>query len=361
MKTPTRWGFLIAGLTALVAMTTLVATASAKPKPFYGVVSQTFLSANEVQKMGDAGIGTLRTVVDWGSVDPTAAPDYQWGGFDGLVAAAAANRMRVLPTLFGTPNWVARGLDNRNCDPCSIYAPRGKAALRAWREFVTAAVKRYGRQGDFWAENPQLPYRPIKAWQAWNEQNSKSFYRPRPTPKGYAKLLKFAAKAIRSNDRKADVVLGGMAELSGSSKAVAGPKYLRKLYRRKGVKRHFDGIAVHPYGAKVKAVKQQVNRFRNVAVSARDKRVGMWITETGWGSSKGSNPLEVGKGGQAKRLKQTFKYFKRNRGRLNVKSVVWFSWRDSPVSICAWCASSGLLSQSGEPKPAYRALKRLAR
>ena len=361
LKKPTRWGFAIAATTALVAMLLLAVQASAKPHPFYGVVSQTHLSPKEVKKMGSARIGTLRTVVDWASINPTRGSDYQWSGIDGLVGEAAANRMRVLPFLFGTPDWVARGPDNRNCNPCSTFAPRRKAALQAWRDFVAAAVSRYGRNGDFWDENPGLPYTPITAWQIWNEQNSKTFYSPRPTLKGYAKLLGAAARAIRANDRRADVVLGGMAELAGSRKAVAGTKYLRELYRRKGVARDFDGIAVHPYGAKPQTVAAQVGRFRDEVTDAGDKRVGLWITETGWGSSTGSNPLEVGKRGQAQRLKETYKYFNRNRARLHIKTVIWFSWRDSATSICAWCASSGLLTQSGKPKPAFRALKRLAR
>ena len=47
---PTRWGFSIAVLTALVAMTLLAANASAKPDPFYGVVSQTPLDSHEIKR-----------------------------------------------------------------------------------------------------------------------------------------------------------------------------------------------------------------------------------------------------------------------------------------------------------------------
>jgi hypothetical protein len=349
-------------LAALVVSATCVAQASAKPHSFYGVSSQTPLSANEIAKMGKGGIGTLRIVIDWNSVDPTSAPgDYQWGSVDALVTAAAANRVEVLPFLFGTPSWVAKGLDNRKCNPCSAYAPRHKAALRAWRDFVAAAVARYGRGGEFWAAHPELPYKPFGAWQIWNEQNSKTFYAPRPTVKGYAKLLEAAAKAIQKNDRKADVVLGGMAELSGSRKAVAGPKYLRQLYRRRGAQRDFDGVAVHPYGSKVAWVVVQVDHFTEEINRAHDSHSGLGITVTCWGSANGSNPLEVGKRGQAKRLKETYRYFEHNKRKLHLKTVIWFSWRDSAVSICDWCASSGLLKQSGKPKPSFRAMKQLAR
>ena len=46
-----------------------------------------------------------------------------------------------------------------------------------------------------------------------------------------------------------------------------------------------------------------MRRSRPEIQRAHDRRVGLWVTETGWGSSNGSNPLEVGGSGQAKRLK----------------------------------------------------------
>ncbi len=79
------------------------------------------------------------------------------------------------------------------------------------------------------------------------------------------------------------------------------------------------------------------------------------MTEIGWGSGPGSDPLDVGRGGQASRLSQSFRYFRSHRGSLNVKLVTWFSWRDSPASLCSWCAKSGLFTKSLTPKPSWRA------
>jgi hypothetical protein len=347
---------------ALVSFAAFAVGAQAKaPRTFYGIVPQTHVERSEFKLMGDGGTGTVRAMLSWASVDPSAdADDYNWHTFDAIVGDAARNRITVLPFLFGTPNWVARGLDGNRCGgDCVIYAPRGAAALTAWREFVAAAVERYGRGGEFWAENPDLPTHPITAWQIWNEQNSKSFYRPRPTAKGYAKLLDTAAAAINARDARADIVLGGMAELAGSRKATAGSKYLRKLYRRKGAKKDFDGVAAHPYGAKLNNLRQQVDGYRAEMKRARDGRASLWITEIGWGSAAGGNPLNVGKKGQAKRLQQTFRYFVRARNKLNLKLVAWFSWRDSATSICDWCASSGLYTKGLRPKPAWRAFTKL--
>jgi hypothetical protein len=346
---------------ATIAAVVTPSAASAKPDPFYGVSSQTPLTSHEVAKMKKAGIGTLRAILLWSGANPSRHGDYAWFGFDTTVADAARDGIEVLPFIYGTPRWVARGLDHRHCGACDGYAPRHRAAIDAWKAFAGAAVERYGPGGAFWSEHPQLPRMPIRAWQIWNEQNSKSFYAPKPTVKGYAKLLGAAASAIRAHDRKADVVLGGMAELAGSSKAIPGHEYLHDLYDRRGAKRDFDGVAVHPYGATASSVEAQAELFARESRDAHDGGAGLWVTETGWGSSTGSNPLEVGRSGQADRLGEVYRWFAHERNRLNVKTVIWFSWRDLATSICAWCASSGLLEKSGHAKPAYRMFKRLAR
>jgi hypothetical protein len=158
------------------------------------------------------------------------------------------------------------------------------AALAAWHTFVTDAVGRSGTGGQFWAENPGLTQNPIEVWQIWNEQNSATFDEPKPSPKAYAKLLDVSANAIRGRDPGADVILGGMAGLIGVKKAVTAWNYLAKLYKRKGVKKDFDGVAPHPYGQRLKKFQLQIDRTRATMKQASDAGTGLWITEIGWGS-----------------------------------------------------------------------------
>ena len=149
-----------------------------------------------------------------------------------------------------------------------------------------------------WAEHPEVPETPIPAWQIWNEQNSESFYGPKPSPKGYAKLLAAASRAIDSRDAGADVVLGGMAELAGSSKAIRGSEYLADLYRVKGAKKSFDAVAPHPYGASLAKVSSQIDLYRKAMKRGGDRGAGMYVTEIGAGSASGGNPLNRGKKGR---------------------------------------------------------------
>jgi hypothetical protein len=337
------------------------AQAAAPPASFFGLSSQTALSPGEYTLMGQGGAGTLRAIMNWAAIDPTGADDYNWQGFDDTVAESAKNGMTVLPFIFATPAWVS-DIDNSKCKgkKCSITPVRNAAGLAAWNKFVGDAVARYGPDGEFWTLNPSLPKLPIQDWQIWNEMNSKSFYRPKPSPKGYAKLLSSAADAIRSRDPAAEIVLGGMPSLDGSRKAVPGPDYLADLYKVRGAKADFDGVAVHPYGAGLPKVKDQVLRFRKEMKRGKDKGSGLWITEIGAGSASSGNPLNVGKKGQAKLVKVVYKYFQKSINKLNVENVTWFSWRDSSEKICDWCPSSGLYTKDLAPKPSWTAFQKAA-
>jgi hypothetical protein len=350
---------------ALLASVLTLAAASdapAAPRAFYGVGPQGGLTSADLDRMGQGRIGTLRIALNWFVIDPGPAPgDYDWSSVDPIVAGAARNGIDVLPFLYGTPDWVAQGLDGQPCSECWTFAPRSDAALAAWQTFVTDAVARYGPGGQFWIENPGLPARPIGAWQVWNEQNSPTFYQPGPSPKAYAKLLDASANAIRSRDPGADVILGGMAGLTGFRPAITAWAYLGKLYKRKGVKRDFDGVAPHPYAARLKKIKMQIDRTRAKMKGARDSKVSLWITEIGWGSAAGGNPLNRGPKGQAKRLTEAYKFFQKRRRKLKIRTVVWFSWTDSAIAICEWCPSSGLFDAALQPKPAWDALMRFTR
>ena len=360
---PRRWGAVVVALAC--SLLSFVAGAGAStPKAFFGVASQAPLSDADFDRMATAQVGTLRLEIFWSGADPSAAPgDYDWSRTDELVGEAAARGIQVLPFVFSTPGWVA-ALDGHECaDTCAAYAPRGPAALAAWRDFLDAAVERYGPGGEFWSLNPLTPELPIRAWQLWNEQNSPTFYKPKPDVRGYAKLLAAGHEAITAVDDQAEIVLGGMfgTPLGGRKPGIAAWNFLGKLYDRRGITKRFDGVAPHPYAARFSEALLQVERFREVMVEAGDGDADLWITELGWASAGVPDPLNRGPQGQADRLTQAFKYFLKKRTQLNIRSVSWYSWRDNPDSgagLCTWCPYSGLVTADLTDKRSLKAFTR---
>jgi hypothetical protein len=360
-----RWR--IATISAVIgvlgALTTGSAAQAAKaPADFYGVAPQTGLSQADFERMGTAKVGVVRIIINWSTVDQTSSDgDNDWNTVDGLMLAAAQQGIELQPFIFGTPSWVAQGLDHYNCagDKCVTFAPKSPEALAAYQKFVGEAVARYGPGGDFWTLNPQVPADPIKDWQAWNEMNSKTFFAPKPSAKNYVKLLKAFSVGVKAQDPSANVILGGMAQLAGSHKAIPGDEFLADIYDIKGASKLFDGVAIHPYGGSVNKIADATEGFTDVIKKAHDKKVGLWVTEFGAGSKKGGSSLNKGKKGQATLLTDAYKYFAKVRNKFNVQAVDWFSWQDSTTSICAWCPSSGLLTLSGGAKPSLKAFVKL--
>jgi polysaccharide biosynthesis protein PslG len=350
-------------LVALVALA-LIAPAAAQarpPKTFYGVTPQAQLGAYELERMGLGRVGTLRVSFSWGAVDDTPVPgDIDWTLYDQIVGSAAQVGIQVLPVFDNTADWVAE-LDSCQAE-CTRFAPRGELALLAWRGFLRSAVLRYGPTGSYWAEHPEVQAKPIRAWQIWNEQNSAQYFKPAPDVDVYARLVTEASRAIKEQDPEARVILGGMfATPSGQLDENASWRYLKRLYSKPGLKERFEGVGIHPYAGSMKNLRQTVQLVRGAMKGAGDSRTGLWVTEVGWSSRKGDYYLEVGERRQAALLRKSFRYFTRQRKPMHIKTVNWFSWRDTPrdFALCIWCPDSGLFTREGfQPKPAWRVFRR---
>jgi polysaccharide biosynthesis protein PslG len=353
--------------TTLVALAAMLvagaATAQARlPRDFFGVVPQTALSAADTNRMRGGGLDVVRAPVFWQSVQPSPVSGYEWSDVDEVVATTARSRLDLLPFLYGTPGWLARRQTRMPVDSAR--------QRREWTAFLRAAVERYGPGGQFWIEHGPasgdfIPPRPIRRWQIWNEPNFFYFATP-ASPGRYARLLKLSQQAIAQADRRAEVILGG---LFGNPKerpprAMDATDFLDRLYGVRGIKRSFDGVALHPYAADAGDLRRLTEALRQVIVRNRDRGVGLYLTEIGWGSQR--NPrrvaFEVGRREQARELRRAYGYLIGNRGPLNLKQVYWFSWKDMRGS-CNFCDSVGLF-RGGirfKPKPAWHALTRIAR
>lgn len=351
---------LAAALAALALLPPL--SADALPRGFFGIVPQTAIGPADTARMRHGGIETIRVPLGWAAVQHAPDGAYDWSGFDGLVATAARDRLDILPVLTMPPRWVSR--DERRLPIDNARQRRG------WSAFVAAAAQRYGTRGQFWAEHgpgsaDPVPRRPIRAWQVWNEQNFFYFTRP-ASPGRYARLLKITSRALKRSDPRAQAILGGLfgRPKQRPPRAMPATAFLDRLYRVRGIKASFDGIALHPYAANVAKLRRLTEAVRRTAVRHRDRRARLYLTEIGWGSAY--NPrrvaFEVGHRGQVRELRRAYRYLIANHRRLNLKQVHWFTWKDVAGS-CAFCDSSGFFRRGArfKPKPAWHAFRAIAR
>jgi len=337
------------------------AGAAAAPRDFFGIGPQTPLTGADVSRMRAGGIGSVRVPVVWGAVQPSPRSAYRWGALDEAVELTAREGLDVLPFVYGTPHWLGRA---------TVLPVDGGRQRRAWSALLRAAAERYGASGEFWVEHAPgtpdpVPKAPIRVWQIWNEPNFFYFARP-ASPGRYGRLLKLSSRALRQGDRGAKTISGG---LFGNPRqrpplAMKATTFLDRLYRVRGVKAALDGIALHPYVPDVDGLRREVEDLRRVAVRNGDRRAGFYLTEMGWGSAAPNRraSFEVGLRGQARELRDAYRYLIPNRHRLNLKGVYWFSWKDLRGD-CNFCDSAGLFREGSRfrPKPAWHAFVRIAR
>ncbi|HEX6754042.1 MAG TPA: hypothetical protein VF093_10710 [Solirubrobacterales bacterium] len=357
-------------LLALVAVLAVPSAAGALPRTFFGIGPQTALTDTDVAYMKAGGIGSVRLPVGWGSVQPTAKRIYDWSSVDPAVEAAAKRGLTILPFLYGTPRWLA-------AKPTMLPVDSGRARS-AWKAFVKAAVERYGPGGAFWAEHTPsggaggvgaggieyeapTPLRPvpIRTWQVWNEANFFYFAFP-VSPSRYAKLLKLTYPAIKSVDPQAEVLLSGLfgAPDEQGRRGMDAAVFLDLLYRVRKVERYFDAVALHPYAFHVDDLEDLTEAVHDVIVENDDSRIGLYVTEMGWGSQNDPHivAFEQGRAGQARELRGAYRYLIGNRHRLSLEGTYWFSWKDVQGD-CSFCDSVGLFHEGAgfRPKPAWRA------
>ena len=179
--------------------------------------------------------GTLRLSFTWASSSRPGPDAYDWSRYDAMSGRRRENGIRVLPTIYGLPGWVA----------ARPNTPRPPPVDRV-RGLLRAAVARYGPNGTFWALNPLVPKLPISHWQLLT--------RSTPGPSGfripirelYKPLLVHEQAGIKGADPRATLILAGMFVTPGRPGVISMIKFLSGLYRLKA-RACFDSVAVHPY------------------------------------------------------------------------------------------------------------------
>jgi len=337
----------LAILALLVAMLSLPAVAGAREMPsFVGISPQSPSNEGDFELMEEAGLKSVRLPLYWMGVERQspflAEPD--WSDFDRSVALAAEHGMRVFPFVWGTPPWVA---GQPHVEPV-----RHGWAGRAWASFLRRAVERYGPDGTFWWENPELPFLSIRAWEIWNEENIVTFS-SHSDPERYARLLRISGRAIHRADDGAKVILGGLfGRPLQIPPNIGSGDFLSRLYRARHVKQFFDGVALHPYVADAAAMRPQILNLRRVMRVHHDADTPLYVTELGWGSDSFQTRWERGPLGQARELDQAFSMLASHRLSWRIGGVWWFSWADIKGG-CQFCDSAGLLTEHREAKPSW--------
>jgi hypothetical protein len=222
---------------------------------------------------------------------------------------------------------------------------------------VATAVRRYGPGGEFWAQNPQLPLRPVVEWPVWNKQNAQHFWRRKPSPRRYVALLRLTSTTIKRVDAKRTgcarrhvrIPEQTALDLQGLPEAAVQRGVHAATLRR--------GRATS-VGGTLRLLRAQIQAARQIMDRSGDGETPILVTELGWSTAGPRKwPLVTTPSGQAKLLKRSFGLLLRQRGRWGIEGVVWFAWRVFTQDLCRWCGGAGLLNLNGDREPAWSRFK----
>lgn len=326
---------------------------TARPE-YVGMVASELLpqpaseQARTLKAQAAAGVGMLRQTFRWDEIEPRKG-DFAFGMHDGLVGEAAKAGITILPIVFAVrPGEEAEPKKGVRVTATTTMPPRDMATFA---QYATLLVKRYGRGGTFWTEHPEVPARPMTAWQIWNEPNIKPYWGGRPNPAEYTEMLKVTSTAIRAVDPKAEIVTGGIPD---SEQGIPLPDYL-KLLAAAGAKGSFDTLAVHPYSKTVDGVISRTEDARNLLDRNGFTGVAVWITEVGWATDGPGSKFSVTAGRQGQLVAELLQRTANVAEPLKLRGVVYYGWRDQkpyPGGKDFWGLHTGLVTEPGADKPA---------
>lgn len=302
------------------------------PHGFFGVMTDGVLLERpdvaldqQFSAMAGNGVETVRPVVYWSDAQPSPDGVLQWTGTDRIFAAAARRSISVLPVVLRAPAWA-------RIDEADFASPPADPATFA--AFCRLLVARYGPDGSFWAANPDLPVRPQRRWEVWNEPNLDRYWSsPQPFQSGFVSLMRAAHDAFKQADPGSKVVLAAMGNDSWRA--------LRRAYEAGLRGSMFDEVALHPFSGRLANVLKIVELNRDELRRHGDIAKPLVISEITWPSSKGKTTnttgFETSEVGQAMRLTNAFRAFSARRRTWKLQAVIWSTWltpdRDSSNSF----------------------------
>ncbi len=299
------------------------------------------------------------------ATDP-ADPAYDWTLYDRTVNYAAQHKIRILFSIYGTPSW-ANGGAGLNVPP---------RAIADLNNFAYAAAKRYS--GLYPASDGRaLPA--VKLWMAWNEPNLpiglKQQYRRvggrwvMQSAIDYTRICNAIYGGVHRTLIRGEKVACGATAPRGNNSPTSSRPTISPLAFMRGLKaaglRKFDAYAHHPYygrktetpSTKPSATAVTMGNINTLIAQLTllwgNKR--LWITEYGYQTNPPDRAFGVTYAKQAAYMKQAYAMARKNP---RIDMMLWFLLRDEP-RLGGW--QSGLLTRTGQKKPAFNVFRLLPR
>ncbi len=249
---------------------------------------------------------------------------------------------------------VCNGFVNKNMD------------LKGWRELVNKSLRRFGPNGSFWAENKDLPPRPVRFYIIGGEPGTELKPPGEMMPdEAYYLMLKAASEEIRGYDKAAKIVaMSPIGAFSGAlsrdtvntKQKIMGPYAFIRGVHKYGGAALYDCIDVHPFThpmpPDVGGV-QEIFKWLKEETKKNGGEKPIWCTEMGFPLSYGmANPFFFTKDQAA----DNFVRFLALCARHGVQTVT-LTYPEDQYSVSGRYKGYGIYSLNGKMRVAAKAIK----
>jgi hypothetical protein len=324
------------------------------------------------------GVTTLRMNLQWYQAVPqaqrnqTSVPsdiNYDFRAWDSGIARAKAYGIKTQLVLTGDPPAWACGSKKPpfECDG-------NKPVIRLWKGFVKAAARHFKGK--------------VKRYSIWNEPNWYTWLSPhKKSPLLYRKLVTTGYKAIKKQNKKAEVVIGELAPHFQKDISIPPLQFIRemvcvnkKLKRTKNANRKcgkkplkFDAFSTHPYDFEHKptferdnkdevtvsnlpALTKLLDKLRKKGlIKTKKKRFPIYLTEHGY-MVQNPQVKPARQTPESKRKRRIVKAWKIAQGTPRIKEMLHYDFVSPPPGSPDGYFDMGLLTNSGAVRESYTKL-----
>ncbi len=293
----------------------------------------------ELDLIAAAGFKVIRMDFGWSEIEQKKGA-YDWSAYDELTDNLDRRGIRAY-YIFDYSNPLYEGTVVAK-DPISgrertvLASPQHPESIAAFARWAAAAAKHFqGRH---------------VIWEIWNEPNI-SFWEPKPDANQYTTLALATAKAVRAADPHATIFAPASSEF---------PWPFLESFLKSGVLEFLDGVSVHPYRPPNRSPETAADDFQRLreliatnALAIQKQPVPIISGEWGYSSNvKGVSPAT-----QADFIARQQLFNLLN----GVPVSIWYDWKNDGGDPNENEHNFGTVSQELMPKPAYTAVKTLAR
>ena len=276
--------------------------------------------ARDLDMIQAGGWKFIRMDFAWSSIEKQKGV-YDFAEYDILTDALAKRGIRALYIL-----------DYSNPLYESDQSVRTEEGRQAFARYAATAAKRYRGRGIL--------------WELWNEPNI-SFWKPQPSVNDYMALAKVVFPAIRKADPDSTCVAPATSGIP--------LEFLEECFD-KGLLDLIDAVTVHPYRQRPpETVAEEYAQLRQLIARYSPKRPDIPILSGEWGYSSVWKDFNVTLQGQ-----YLPRQFLTNLSH-GVPLSIWYDWHDDGPDPHEAEHHFGTVTLDYKPKPAYRAMARLAR